>query len=183
MTSQVSGSNPIDATKQVEVVADPYVQALNIIDSIHEMVHLGKHFVHSAEDTVANGANLDHLLVTGGAAAHLRISEIDITSAPFKIYLFEGTTVSANGTQQAAVNNNRLSTNTSNTQIYSGPTVTAPGTQLRYKLIPGTRQTGGDGTTYFNEWVLKPNTNYLVRITNASGTSATVGSTLEWYEP
>jgi hypothetical protein len=63
------------------------------------------------------------------------------------------------------------------------PTVTSVGTELDAQIIPGGggKKAGGSSAGSL-EYVLKPLTNYLFRLTNINGTAHTACLTLEWYE-
>lgn len=86
--------------------------------------------------------------------------------------IYEGTTVSADGTAIIHTRNNRYSTK-NNIANYHTPTITNDGSLMYQTKIfaPDTGfnilQTGGGKETgrFGSEWILKPSTNYLVRIT------------------
>lgn len=181
---QLTGAHPTDKTREQEVLADPYVRALNVIDATHEMMHQGRYFTVSGEVSVDSNASASFLLnAPGNSVPHLRLIGLDASAAPVKLFVFEAPTVAANGTPLAAVNNNRLSTRVAGLQVFRSPTITANGDQLFYKQVPGAKQSGGSGESYFIEWILAPGKQYLVRADNVSGGSAVIGYTFEWYEP
>jgi hypothetical protein len=63
------------------------------------------------------------------------------------------------------------------------PTVSSLGTQLDAEIIPGgSGKKSGGGTAGSLEYVLKPLTNYLFRLTNVNGASHAAHLALEWYE-
>ena len=63
------------------------------------------------------------------------------------------------------------------------PTVTATGTEIDYQIIAGgVGKKSGGGESGSLEYVLKPLTNYLFRLTNVNGTNHAAFLALEWYE-
>lgn len=154
-----------------------------IIEAEHTRIHESVAYTYSSKQTVLNGASLDFLVVVAaGSYPHLRKYTFVSSGAPCDIFLYEGTTVSANGTIQTASNGNRNSSNTSDISVYLTPTVTGVGTQIHYDLLGGTKQSGGSAETLPVEWILKPATNYLLRVTNNSGSTVTIGTNFFWYD-
>lgn len=166
---------------------DQLTGSVTTIDEQHRLIHEG--MVYTCVDrqtSVANGANADWLLITNGAYPHFRKMHVALENADADLYLYEDTEVSGNGTEVTPRNNNRNSTRVSNTQVFSGPTVTDVGdTVLDQLYIPDTGgffATAAQGEDIGEEWILKPNTNYLIRLTNNSGGAITVGLYLSFYE-
>jgi hypothetical protein len=63
------------------------------------------------------------------------------------------------------------------------PTVSGTGTELFEEFLPGgTKKKAGGGGGDSLEYVLAPLTNYLVRLTNVSGSAQIAELVLEWYE-
>jgi hypothetical protein len=167
-----------------EIWKDAYTGSIVQIDIAHAAIHLGKYFSHSGIVNVANGASFNHLFIPpspGGKFIHLRLFILTSSAAPIEHRLFEGTTVSANGTAQTGYNFNRNHANAT-MPLYHTPTITADGTAIHTNLTSGSKQAGGAGETSGTEWVLVQGTTYMSRITNVSGAAADVGYTMEWYE-
>lgn len=81
----------------------------------------------------------------------------------------------------------RSSANTPYSTVTHTPTVTATGsvTLVNGRILPGgtSPQTRvGGGIRQGVEWILAPNTKYLLRVTNGSGSTVAVNVGLEWYE-
>ena len=150
----------------------------------HHNIHLGRTFTASyLDESVANDASLEFLVQTGALQAHMGLHANG--GGSFELYLFEGTTVSAAGTSLAAVQRNRTSSTTATATVTHTPTITADGTQLEVEFIAG--GTGGIASgsqgDFHEEWVLAPNTNYLVRVKNVAGVAEEMGLIIDWYEP
>jgi hypothetical protein len=154
------------------------------------MVHDGFMFTVSGKQTGLADAGVFDTLIKVPAATfpHITIYRFSFGRGDIDLLAYEGTTVSADGTAVTASNMNRNSTNTPDTDFFHTPTVTSPGT-LMYTLWtpPTTAGIGGsaEGVTdieHGTEWVLKPSTNYLIRMTNSSGATIDHAFHVIWYE-
>lgn len=133
--------------------------------------------------TVTAGSTLDILFVTPATPyVNLELFAWLSDNGPCDTFMYEGSTVSANGSEITAYNSNRNSSNQAQTKIFSGPTVTGTGTALVYDLLTTTKQTSGTTALPQTKWVLKPSTNYLFRLKNNSLQSATVDFNAFWYQ-
>jgi hypothetical protein len=153
------------------------------IDHVHYHVHAGYHFtVCHAATGVANNGNLDIRFKTGAKSCH---SIFDVApSAKAQFYVYEAATISA-GTALAAYNNNRNSAKETTATVTHTPTVTATGTINPIKKFLGSGTPGipiGALENTRNELILKPNTEYLIRLTNTSGSAADLGICVFYYE-
>lgn len=80
---------------------------------------------------------------------------------------FEDSVVTDNGTAVPIINHNRNSITIPLGRVFENPTVTSDGTRIYVELI-GTTTTGGASTTFDrneDEYILKIQTNYLLKIT------------------
>ncbi len=163
---------------------DETTGAALVIDTVHHEVHEGEMFHAShTNGSVSNGANLDMLLVTG-ATVETHVSWDVFAGGQVTVYLYEGATTSA---AVAAYNMKRDSLNTPEATVTHTPTVTATGTTalVNGRILPGgtSNQTRvGGGIRSSAEWILAPETQYLLRVTNTSGGTIAINVGLEWYE-
>ena len=107
----------------------------------------------------------------------------DQDSSAVVLEIYESTTTSADGTSLPVFNKNRNSSNTPGTVISVGPTITDVGTQIKRAAI--TSPSGSSvvfSQSKSGEWILKPATKYLVRITNNSGGAIDFNITIGFYE-
>jgi hypothetical protein len=126
---------------------------------------------------LANEGVVDFLLVTGAKPIHMNRVSFFFGRGDIDMVNYSGVTTSANGSDVSSTikNVNEESTNTDSTlTVFTGPTVTDIGTLIHTAWAPptatGQGQThSGTGIDSGEEWVLKPNTKYLWRITNNSG--------------
>lgn len=169
---------------------DKFVHALTVMDHEHRMIHDGMafHATHRAV-SLANGASHDHLIaVPAGSYPHITAVIASLADSPCDILSYEGVTTSDDGTAIAMFNRNRNSTNTPNITLTHTPTITDLGTLIHDRFVPdaggqGSNDIGIVSPNFGEEWILKPSTKYLVRITNNSGGAITITEEHLWYEP
>lgn len=163
---------------------DEYTGALAAIPIEHLMIHAGRYFtVPDIDNDVDIAAPKEWLFVTPDED-ELEVHMVFgiVSSAQSIVELFEAPTTSADGTEIEPVNHHRTSAYESAIAVYYDPTVTADGTRLDVK---GIGSTGGSvkigGETRGEEWDIKPNTKYLLRVT-VGANDETVALSAGWYE-
>lgn len=159
------------------VDVDKVVNALVTQGELHRLTHLGRLFNAGNAQTrtaltyymVQAKSNTVHARITLGATADSSAS------------LYEAGTVSAAGTTITARNQNRNVSDTHGiVEVYALPTVTANGTLLYSGGIGagGNLRVGGEEQT--TEWILKPNTTYLIGVTPSASAELRFG--IEFYK-
>lgn len=176
------GIGGINGSTRAEV--DEFNKALVVQDEVHHNIHRGIFF--SASDLVLSLANNDseELILSTSGVVHMRATIS--ASAQSLIRFFEGTTVSASGAQVPLYNRNRLSSIASGTMgVFRAPTVSDDGTLLLETFGPGgtKKNAVGSESSAFHEWILRPDTIYLFRITNTSGGVEDISIEIDVYEP
>jgi len=156
-----------------------------VVDVNHQRLHEGRAFFASHiinnGSTLPNGSSINFVFAAGpGTTMHLTYG--GACGGDAEILLYEGTT-STGGTSYTPLKRNRTSSTISNVAMVLNPTVNTTGTLIYSDLIigGGKTKTGGGDTTSL-EFVLLPLTNYMVRLTNTSGSNQVAVLTLEWYE-
>lgn len=173
-------------TKEVyvsNIENDVYNGAVVTIDTEHFHIHAGEHFfVQSVVDLTSNSA-IDFITKTTTSPTHI-IFAINQTTGAVKSEIWEGVTFSG-GTQIVAINNNRLSSIISPTLHYGGVSSTI-GSALKYSTQyigsgtnPSQSQGGSKRESY--EVILKPNTNYLLRLTNLTNSVNNISFEVSYY--
>jgi hypothetical protein len=156
--------------------------AVKALDYAHVRIHAGDSYVTSRIANIANGGHLDIRFLTGARECH---TTIDVSATgKCNFLLYQAPTI-AGGTAQPVVNMRTTSTKTSTVTATHTPTVTAVGADILVsKLVPGT--TGGNAvggnSGSRNEIILKPNTEYLFRLTNLSGQANDLNTIITHYE-
>jgi len=158
-----------------------------MVDVNHQRNHDGRaYFAYKiAPDSapLAANASIDIVLASpSGVFPHITVDALCLGDA--ELYIYEGTSTTG-GTAFTPINRNRnhAVSNQSQVAMVINPTVTSVGTEIDAQLIPGgAGKKSGGGTVGSLEYVLKPLTNYLFRLTNVNGTAHAAYLTLEWYE-
>lgn len=151
-----------------------------------------RHHIHDGEmyqadhiaTALADDASFGILIrLPDGQGAHMAFTASVGGNA--RLEVFEAPSVSADGTPFTSANRNRQSGNISSLLFFADPTVTVDGTLLVDKYVPGGtgNKAAGGSSESFAEWVLAPNTDYFVRLTNTSGAVQDFGIEIDWYEP
>lgn len=160
---------------------------LIMVDVNHQRNHDGRAFfaykVYPDSSKLAANASIDIAMAApAGVLPHITIDGLCLGDA--ELFVYEGSTTSG-GTPFTPVNRNRnyTITNPSQVAMVINPTVSNVGTELDAQIIPGgVGKKSAGGTAGSLEYVLKPLTTYLFRLTNVNGTEHAAYLTLEWYE-
>jgi hypothetical protein len=169
---------------------DVLTRSVSAIDSTHRMTHEG--FLHhtSGKLTGLLDTGVQDVLISVPAATfpHFHRATISFGAGDIDIVVSEGATTSDDGTPSPVFNTNRNSAIANGTQIFIDPTVTGVGTVFHTQwAVPtaagiGASEQGIANVTSGEEWILKPSTKYLLRITNNSGSTIDMRYELFWYE-
>lgn len=145
-----------------------------IIDYAHHQVHEGEtwSFFYPVA-ALANNASADIRISVPVLEATVRTPHLAfeiIADGAADAYLHEGTTFSSGGVSQTIYNRNRNIVGNPSTVIYTtgttALTVNALGTQIWQGMLTGTKTSAGGGDRSVEEWDLKSNTEYLLRVTS-----------------
>jgi len=158
----------------------------------HHEIHCGDSYEMSYITDLGNGGVLDILIVVPNeelsetnpgdsqSTKQYHLKGIVSTEAEATIEFFEDTEVSANGTAIDVYCRNRNYSSGDEIDIYHTPTVTTTGTRLVIAKSGSGRSVGGTlGRS--DEFILKDNTNYLLRISNNVTTNEWVSVSLDYY--
>ena len=157
------------------------------VDVNHQRNHDGRAFYayKIAPDSapLASLASIDIVMASpAGVFPHVMVDGMCLGDA--ELYFYEGASTTG-GTLFTPINRNRnyAISNPSQVAMVINPTVNSTGTEIDAQIIPGgSGKKSGGGTGATLEYVLKPLTNYLFRLTNVNGTAHAAFLTLEWYE-
>ena len=198
------GNEPSDGMRAVavELVSDgtsklsldPLVGSVPVTDTFHHLGHEGKVFLHSdRHDDIANGANFDMLIrIPAGNAnrqVHMRfnyIGKANTGSLDVDIILYEGVTVSADGTPELIVSTNDANVKSTGVLMYAGPTVTDLGNLKAWTFMVGEKKSASSKEQSVPEYILAPNgesaRDYLIRATNNTGGTVDLVNALFFYD-
>jgi hypothetical protein len=148
-------------------------------------VHNGTLYQYIGANLIATGATAYLMLVTAAKYVHMSGNFIRGNTSPVLVNFYEDAVTSNNGIEVQPTAKNRVNVIAPTAKLYAAPTVTSDGVLLNAdKIIAGS---GGDhkaggSQEQAGEWLLKPNTKYLFKVTNQSnGTFDYVGG-LTWIE-
>ena len=176
---------------QDQAQVDDLTPSLVTLSEEHWMSHKGFMYAITGKETGLLNAGVEEFIISVPANSYPHIQRLTLGfgRGDVDVETYEGTITSADGTEMTNVQNtNRNSPNTPDITLYSGPTITDDGTLIHSAWAPptatGTGQSanGATGSVTGEEWVLKPNTKYLVRITNNSGATIDWTYAFLWYE-
>lgn len=149
----------------------------------HKKIHQGTMYSCSRiEPAVADGSSLDVIMSNpSGVYPHLVFSIGTFGNAKFQLY--EGPTFDADGTSLTIFNHKRYSANTFTGTVTYGNTVSNVGTLIQDAILPGGEKAHAIGTSdsFQDEWCLKNNEDYLLRLTNLSGAASDLHMALMFY--
>jgi len=114
---------------------------------------------------------------TGGDAVCFMVDSIVTDGDKMTLKMYEGPTVTDGTTAVPLINRNRTSSNTSSVNAYSDPSGISGGTQIDEFYVGGTvgqKIVGGDVLTAQKPLHFKPNTDYVISITNDGSASSTI---------
>lgn len=153
-------------------------------DTILDMIDEGVVFDLTKSGTLASGASTTFLGKVNGTSVHFYDLALSVSAGTVTLEFFEAPTVTANGTAVTATNLNRNSTTTQHMTTFQSPTISANGTLLKGISIyeSGTNRKDSGGGLISDKFLLKQNTDYLVKITNASGASIDFTASFKFYE-
>jgi len=168
----------------VILTVDSMTRNLVVLDTIHYRVHIGEMFqVDKVSLAVANNASSEILIrVPSNGSAHMAFTIR--AGGDTRLQLFEGPTVTGDGVSIPTVNRNRFSSKVTGILAFHTPTVADDGVPLSSILSAGGtggNSAGGDASS-FSEWVLKSDTDYLMKGTNVAGTAQNIGLEVYWYQ-
>lgn len=156
-----------------------------VVSEVQSAVHDGMSFSYSAHSSIAAGSSLILLGRTGSRQVHFDGFKCDISQTPFLIEFFEAPTVTTTGTLQSTQRRNRANTNASQMLVYSNATVSANGTLIdddQLLLVgQGANVLSGTGTIE-DGWVLKANTDYIIKLTNQAASTTNFNAKFSWHE-
>ena len=170
----------IDDEDNMHNVVDKY-GSLKVIDPANSSVHEGTSFTYSATTSIVSLATAYFMGRNGAKVGHLIRFVIDADNAPILVEFFEAPTVTAPGTLQTPLNRNRVLNAAPTMAVYAAPTISADGTRLMVTKILGANKTIG-GSELGGEWLLKPSTDYIFKVTNSSNQTANVTAAFDWIE-
>lgn len=163
-----------------------YQKDMVAISRVHKKIHDGDHYRFcSIVESLATGGQLRYILTTPNTLKISHFSFEIFGSLKTKIELYESTTHTTAGVPLTSYNSNRNSNKTAEMTIHIANTDVADGTRIDCLSFGSSTigVVGGSGgqSREENEWPLKKNTKYLIKVISGSdGNNVTLR--LSWYE-
>ena len=155
---------------------------LPTVDVNHLRLHEGRaYYAYRVEAALAVGSNLDIAIAwPSGILPHAVFNYQ--CGGDSRFYVYENPTTSGGTALTIHRRNRALATTSTGAAVYN-PTVTALGDEIFGEIITsGQGGTGAGGGGYTYEYVLKPLTTYLFRLTNINAQAHIAELLIEWYE-
>ena len=159
----------------------------------HHEIHCGDSYEATFVGELGNGDSIDILIVVPDegltetepglqqAVKQYHLKGAVSVEAEGTVEFFEGVTVSANGTAIPIFNRNRnAATYVDFLAIYQGATTTVTGTRIEVQKVGSGKSAGGEAGRS-DEWILKDNTSYVLRITNNTTSANYYSLKLDYY--
>jgi hypothetical protein len=177
------------------ILSDNYFRGglVNIPVEHHE-IHCGDSYEATFNTDLGGNSTQDILIVVpnegaisgtnGGADQDIKqyhLEEIVEVENEASVTLYEGASVSASGSFIQSFNRNRNSSNTDTLGVYSSPTITSLGATLWGPWVLGSGRGIGGSRNRDDEFVLKNNTNYIVRVINNTANANQINVELDYY--
>lgn len=161
--------------------------ATTILTTEHFATHDGQSFTASnVTRAVPQAGTADLLLVPNpgsGPEFHVRSWHVRSSHAPILVQLYENPLIADFGASLPVRALNRTVPRAPQMAVYTGPDVTATGTELATKLLTAVTPDGGvmDNVFFGREWILTRGTNYLLRMKNEFCGYSDISHDIYWY--
>jgi hypothetical protein len=156
--------------------------ARKTIEYEHARIHEGHGWDCDIEFTLIGTTPNYYHIRTGEYEIHLKDIVITTNKPEIKLYLYKNPTVTLNGspTQPTIFNSDDDETTTCSMRIYTNSTVVSEGTKRKTYYLSGSTGQGhssaGEASAYgVWEYILNPNTDYLIKIVRIVADGDTTG--------
>lgn len=172
-------------------IADIIVAAIDqlggviVYDEEQHAIHSGDAYSFSTHGTLASAGVLTLLGRIGNKQVHFDGMNVDFQSGGILLEFIEAPTVTATGTIQSVRRKNRVSVKANILDVYLGATAT--GGTIIFDSLPPVVSGQGNKTESATSgvvkgWVLKSNTDYIIRFTNTNLVTVTFDANFGWHE-
>ena len=172
--------------KSIPAYAFLGMRALNVQSYTESNIKLGVEHEASRLFTLAGSANSDSILITGSNPIALKARTLGYDGSGIEARIFRAPTYSGESALIVPRNPNDLNPVTSEVALYTDAVVTVDGTEVFAPAFllgaPGNKTKGAVGAEVGQEKILRPNTVYLLRLTNLDTQAMQVAAYISWYE-
>ena len=136
--------------------------------------------------TLAGGANSDSIMITGSNPVALKNRTLGYDGSGIEARIFRAPAYSGESAIILPRNPNDINPVTSEVALYTDAVVTVVGTEVFAPAFllgaTGNNSKGAVGAVVGQEKILRPNTTYLLRLTNLDSQAMQVSAYISWYE-
>ena len=166
----------------VEIALDPYTNAQVFVSQEHHEIHEGDLYRAATLKDVPNAGTLILTVVTADSEKLVNFRFEAHAEAEATVYLYENPTSSVGGTALAAFNALRGAGDTPETTFSVDATVTIGSANILDVMHLGSGRQVGGSLSDSDEWILAPNTVYVIRATNLTATPNHMTIKAAFYE-
>jgi len=154
----------------------------------HAKVHEGNMYKAEYHLTTLTDASYAEMMIVNGATKELHMVFNVVTEGKSTIKLFEGGTITSNGSSVTVYNMNRVSSNTSTAVVFHTPVFSTTGTLIDTSFIaggtisPAVKDTQGGVVRNGTEFIFNKSTKYNLSVLNQRGDTTTALIQMQWYE-
>ncbi len=172
---------------RTSVTVEELVGLLGVVDMEQTAVSLGIYFeVGHYEPAILDTQALEVLLRTPVVTVLRTVMlATSVTAGGNTLFeVFQAPTVVADGAVLTPIQMNQLSSGVSATEVFHTPTLSADGTNIFRTFLPGSTGLNplGDSTSPFQRLITLPDTDYLIRMRNVSGSASDMSINLNTVE-
>ncbi len=170
------------------IPADAFLgmRAVNTQSYTESNVKLGVQHEASRLFTLAGSANSDSIMITGSNPVALKARTLGYDGSGIEARIFRAPTYSGESAIILPRNPNDINPVLSEIALYTDAVVTVDGTEVfapAFLLGAASQQNkGAVGAHVGQEKILRPNTVYLLRLTNLDSQAMQVSAYISWYE-
>jgi len=170
------------------IPSDAYVgmRAINTQSYTESNIKLGVEHEAARLFTLAGSADSDSIMITGSNPVALKARTVGYDGIGIEARIFRAPTYSGESALILPRNPNDINPVTSEVALYTDAIVTVDGTEVFAPtfLLGGSSQQnkGVVGAEMGQEKILRPNTVYLLRLTNLDTQAMQVAAYISWYE-
>ena len=152
----------------------------------HNKIHEGvTYYTGEIKQSISAGGNLYYGLVTGDKEIHIRPSSIVTSGDKVTYQTFKGSAFHG-GSALTVLNRNQVDPQPNTASWVKAPTVDTEGTVFAEAYLPGSTGIGGtrSGSSLGagEEYILPPNSKFLMKFTNESSAANLISWSITWYE-
>ena len=189
-TDELSGGGHVQYVKLMNGTADSEsvfkcdttTSSMQTVEYEHHEIHSGSSYRTSYIVELSNGASQDILVTTPDTTKWAHMTLLVNTKLEAAVYIYENPTITGAGTGVTTYNRNRNVSTAATTVVTHTPSVSATGAVLIWADHVGTGKSSGSESHSQDEFVLKQNEQYLIRVTNATSSANYVAIHVDWYE-